>query len=75
MVIEQKVKEFEEDVFCKIEEKMEAHFNEVLKLNKRLMDSEKEFKLLKELSAKPKVLVTSDSAPVETAPTSDVVDM
>lgn len=75
MVIEQKVKEFKEDVFCKIEEKIEAHFNEVLKLNKRLMDSEKDFKLLKELSAKPKVSVTSDSAPVETAPTSDVVDV
>ncbi|XP_058208613.1 uncharacterized protein LOC131321723 [Rhododendron vialii] len=75
MVLEQKVKEFEENVFGNIEEKMEAHFNDVLKLNKRLMDAENEFKLLKELSAKPKVPVTSESAPVETTPTSDVVDM
>ncbi|KAE9456078.1 hypothetical protein C3L33_12028, partial [Rhododendron williamsianum] len=54
MVLEQKVKEFEENVFGKIEEKMEAHFNDVLKLNKRLMDAGNEFKLLKELSRNPR---------------------
>jgi len=75
IVIEQKVKEFEEDVFSKIEAKMEVHLTEVLKLDKRLIDSAHEFKLLKELSAKPKVSVTSECAPVETTPKADVVDM
>lgn len=75
IVIEQKVKEFEEDVFSKIEAKMNVHLNEVLKLDKRLIDSVHEFKLLKELSAKPKVLVTSECAPVETTPKAAVVDM
>ncbi|GFY99014.1 hypothetical protein Acr_13g0004150 [Actinidia rufa] len=61
IVIEQQVKELEEEAVGKLE----AHLNEVHRLDKRLMDFENEVKLMKELSSKPKVTETSESAPLE----------
>lgn len=58
IIIEQKIKEFEEEFVSKLEESL----NKVQSLDKQLMDFENEVKLLKELSAKRKVSNTSECA-------------
>ncbi|GFZ12882.1 hypothetical protein Acr_23g0012670 [Actinidia rufa] len=57
IVIEQQVKELEEEVVGKLE----SQLNEVHRLEKLLMDFENEVKLMKELSAKPKVIGSWDT--------------
>ncbi|THG11724.1 uncharacterized protein LOC114277975 [Camellia sinensis] len=61
IIIEQKIKEFEEEFVSKLEESL----NKVQRLDKQLMDFENEVKLLKELSAKRKVSNPSECASTE----------
>lgn len=61
LLVEQKIKDFEVVWF----NKLELHLNVVHMLDSRLMDAEKNVKLLKESYAKRKVSETSEPAPKE----------